>query len=451
MKCRSSLALLTSIAGCLAFAASAAHAYTINTTETGKRIRWAVGTVRMQVDPEFEAFLGPGEARSALEMSFDAWRGLPRVPDMVIVPGKPVSPGHHDDRETNGTYLLRDWPYEAAKLAVTVVTYEMDTGRLLDADILVNGQANYALLDEPVRPGPSYYDLAGVLAHEAGHVLGLGESDSGEDATMWPYAMPDDTGKRTLAQDDEDGAIESYLSAPPAASGCGWNSVGGRVSGRSGFALCIGMFAVLGVWRVTQRRRRQLTVVTVLVLCTLAVGFDDPSAGENTQQRLRALEHWMHAATRDDLATLQALESSQDEEIARRAHVALGLARARPSAARVQASTPDATRRLARLFRSSTRVHVGRVQRMGTIERAGLWFTDYQVRSETGEIRSLRVAGGTRGNIEQRVTDIEPPPADAQEVVVAEQADGSQRWAYHQRGLVFGGDLGDGPAIAGAL
>src|SRR5262249_30419512 len=214
---------------------------------------------------EFERYLGPGESYAALAMGFDAWRGLPRVPDMVIRPGAPTSVGHHDGGPTNAIYLLRDWPYEAAKLAVTIVTYEMDTGRLLDADIVVNGKANFELLDEPAPPGKLSYDLAAVLTHEAGHVLGLGESNAGQDATMWPYAKPDGTDRRTLAEDEEAGAIDSYQSAPPpAASGCGSNTIGGRASSRHGIVLGLWMLAALSVARVSRRRgRRTAAAVSV--------------------------------------------------------------------------------------------------------------------------------------------------------------------------------------------
>src|SRR4051812_46063362 len=104
-----------------------AHAYSINTTETGKRIRWSLDTVSLQLDPSFEEFLAPGEAYAAIEIGFDAWRGLPRVPDLVVQPGAPRSaPGHHGSKPSNGVYLLKQWPYEPAKLAITVITYEMD-------------------------------------------------------------------------------------------------------------------------------------------------------------------------------------------------------------------------------------------------------------------------------------------------------------------------------------
>jgi hypothetical protein len=361
--------------------------------------------------------------------------------------------GHHDGRETNGVYLLRNWPYEAAKLAVTVVTYEMDSGRLLDADIVVNGKANFALLNEPVVPGKASYDLGGVLTHEAGHVLGLGESNSGQDATMWPYAKPDDTDKRTLAQDDEDGAVTSYVGAPPsAAGGCGFNTVNGRLSGHHGLALSLCMLALIGAVRMNRRQKRLVSALAVVALCSLTVGFDVPQlASDATQARVRKLEQLMLSGTRDDMDTLTALETTADIELARRAHYALSLVRARPSAARVQASAPAAKARLSQLLGSAQRLQVGRAKQLGTVEQSGLLFTDYAVQTSSGVLTTLRVAGGSRAGIEQRVMDSEPPPADAQELVIAEQPDGSKHWAYHHQGVVFGGDLGEGAAIEGAL
>jgi len=459
MKCGSSLVLPLLVSCGLSALSGVAHAYTINTTEVGKRIRWSVDTIRLKVDPEFDKFLKPGQARAALDMGLEAWRGLPRVPDLVTESGTPESVGHHDGHASNGVYLLRDWPYEATKLAVTVVTYEMDTGRLLDADIVVNGKANYALLDEPIQPGVSSYDLAGVLTHEAGHVLGLGESHSGDDATMWPYARPDDTEKRTLAQDDEDGVIESYLSAPPpASSSCGSNTVTGRASGRGGLLLSSCMLATIaGLWvmRRTPRARRRSRWIGALALGTLstfAVGFTLPKAVPNAAQtKLLLLERLAREGTRDDQAVLEVLQSGSDATLAGRAHVALGLVRARPAQARIHANTSEGAQRLARLLGSGHQLHVGKAKPVATVEHSGLWFTEYAVTASTGQVSTLRVAGGVRDGIAQRVIDAEPPPAADQEVVVAQQADGSQHWAYHYRGAVFGGDLGEGAAIEGVL
>ena len=442
-----------SLASGLAGVAAPAHAYTINTTEVGKRIRWATDTVSLQMDPEYLGFLKPGQSYAALAMGFDAWRGLPRVPDLVIRPGSPDSLGHHDGHATNGIYLLRDWPYEAAKLAVTIVTYEMDTGRLLDADIVVNGKAKFELLDEPTQPGIDAYDLAAVLTHEAGHVLGLGESQAGAEATMWPYARPDDTDKRTLATDDEDGVTESYLSAPPAAAGgCGPSSVGGRTSGRGGLTVGCWLLAMLPALRMSRRRKRQVFALSMLVMLVLLFGFDgqpeQPTAGE---QRVAAVEALLRAGTRDDRARVEALATDRDPEVAHRAQYALGQLLSRAGKARVSAHSAQGASRLKELLGSGKSLWVGKAKQAATLRSGGLLFTEYQVETASGENATLRVAGGVQNGIGQRVLDAEPLPVDNAEVAIVQQADGSQHWAYHQAGALFGGHLGDGAAIDAAL
>jgi Matrixin len=453
MKYSSCLVVPALLAGVLFGVTSQARAYTINTTEVGKRIRWANDTVSLQMDPEFQNFLDPGDAYASLEIGFEAWRGLARVPNLVINSGTPDSLGNHEGHPTNGIYLLRDWPYEAAKLAVTIVTYEMDTGRLLDADIVVNGQAKFALLKEPLQAGLDSYDLAAVLTHESGHVLGLGESAEGVDATMWPYARPDDTDKRTLAPDDEDGVTESYLSAPPAAAGgCGGNSVGGRVSTRGGIAASLWLLAVIPMLRITRRRRRQVAALSLIAMLAMLVGFDTQSTqAALAEQRLVDVETLLSKGTRDDRARIEALSSDSDPQLASRARFALGRVLARAGSARVSAADSDAKLRIQHLMGTGTRLWVGHVHHTGTVEQNGLLFTEYQVQTPAGDSTTLRVPGGSKDNVGQRVMDAEPPPSDAQEVAVVPQSDGTQHWSYHQNGLLFGGHLGDGAAINGAL
>ena len=453
MKYRSSLVSQVVLVGLVMAFSQSAHAYTINTTEVGKRIRWATDSVTLQLDPEFENFLNPGEAYAAISMAFDAWRGLPRVPDLRIRPGTPETVGHHDGRMTNGVYLLKDWPYEASKLAVTVVTYEMDTGRLLDADIVVNGGARYALLEEPVKPRTiSSYDLAAVLTHEAGHVLGLGESNDDQAATMWPYAKPDDVDKRTLAQDDEDGAVESYLSSPPeAAGGCGDNSVGGHLGSRHALGMTLMLLTIVPLRRLSRRRRQLLLIGAVCASCTFLMGFDLPSAAsDKAQLRVLSLEKLQRSGTRDDLAELDALETAADEQLARRARSVRAHLLARPTRARVHVSSPEGKLRLSQFRGASQALITGKAKRSATIEQRGLLFTQYNVSTPDGD-KALLVPGGVRDGIGQRVMDADLPPADDQDLVIATQPDGRQRWAYHHQGVIFGGDLGDGPALEGAL
>ncbi|HKU43043.1 MAG TPA: matrixin family metalloprotease, partial [Polyangiales bacterium] len=433
-----------SLLGVLAGAQNTAHAYTINTTELGKRIRWSVDSVSMQMDEEYEQYLEPGDAFAAIEMGFDAWRGLPRVPDLVIRAGRPASLGHHDGHPTNGIYLLKDWPYEKEKLAVTIVTYEMDTGRLLDADIVVNGEARFQLLPEPMTKPNDNYDLAAVLTHETGHVLGLGESKATPDATMWPYARPGDVEKRSLDADDEDGVIESYLSSPPPASGaCGSLTVAGRAHTHSRLALGLWALAIFPfVMGGSRRRRRALFGAASLFLIAMLVGFGDPEAANPAARRIAAIEALTRDGTRDDRATLESLSGDESTEVARRAQHALGVILARAPKLRISAQTETGSARLREFVGTGRTLHMGRATRGETIVENGRFFTLYTVKSADGSEHRLQVPGGVRDGIGQRVMDAELPPADATDVAIVEQADGTQHWAYHQSGLLFGGQLG---------
>ena len=434
--------------------AGTARAYTINTTELGKRIRWSIDSVSMQMDSEYSKYLEPGDARTALEMGFDAWRGLPRVPDLVIRSGHPATLGHHDGFPTNGIYLLKDWPYEKEKLAVTIVTYEMDSGRLLDADIVVNGGARFKLLPEPMTEPSEFYDLGAVLAHETGHVLGLGESQADPTATMWPYARPGEVDKRTLHEDDEQGVIDSYLSAPPKLAGaCGSLTVAGRAHTHSGMALGLWALAIAPfVVGRSRRRRRAVFGAASLFMVAMLFGFGEPEAATNpSARRIAAIEALMRDGTRDNLETLEVLATDESTEVARRAHYAMSIVAARAPQARVTANTASSSLRLQALMGNGASLRVGRATKLGSTNEGGRFYTNYNVVSADGRATTLRVPGGVVNGVGQRVMHGELPPADAQEVAVVEQADGTQHWTYHQKGLLFGGHLGEGAAIEGAL
>ena len=249
------------VAACVALwvaAAQPARAYTINETEKGQVIRWTTTEVHTRVDASFSDMLVGGAAQAGLVIALDAWRGYEGVPAILMVEGEAATPGYHRGQDSNTVHYLADWPYEAEKLAVTVVTYEMNTGRLLDADILINGGAPFRLLSEREPRVADAYDLAAVLTHEVGHMLGLGESEADPEATMWPYAHPGDTHQRTLAQDDEVAVVEAYSRAVPdgpTVVGCSGASVGGSMV-RNGVGL-MGVVAPIVAMTAWMRRRQR--------------------------------------------------------------------------------------------------------------------------------------------------------------------------------------------------
>ena len=234
-----------------------AHAYLLKNTRTGHRVRWSIPQVTLFVDPKLQQHFGETEAREALTMATEAWRGLPNVPDIVIS-NKPAT-GYQAGQRTNGVYLMNPWPFAKEQLAVTVSTYDLD-GQMIGADVLVNGESDYAMLpDGDDHPGMSQHDLAAVLTHEMGHVLGLDESPDDESATMWPYIRGGDVHQRTLSDDDEQGVIEAYRGATfeTGTGGCTQASVVGMRSPSNAMQLaCLLMAAVWMTRRHIARRPR---------------------------------------------------------------------------------------------------------------------------------------------------------------------------------------------------
>lgn len=92
------------------------------------------------------------------------------------------------------------WAYTGIDntLAKTTVTYDTETGEILDADIELNHAYNeFTTGDEYVA-----YDLQSILTHEFGHFLGLDHTDD-LSATMNPGYQEGTTELRSIAPDDE--------------------------------------------------------------------------------------------------------------------------------------------------------------------------------------------------------------------------------------------------------
>ncbi len=152
-------------------------------------------------------------------------------------------------------------------LALTTITYDGGTGRILDADLELAGwdgrtgtlqgaARGWYFTCEGEEPGPlcggggpacctSYgdagcasIDLENVVTHEAGHFIGLGHV-SDEAATMYASTGPGDVSRRSLEADDVAGLCDVYpagapavrcVGDPPGGCGCGSAGAGGRSS-----------------------------------------------------------------------------------------------------------------------------------------------------------------------------------------------------------------------------
>jgi hypothetical protein len=134
--------------------------------------------------------------------------------------------------DTNHLIVFRDndWTHNDVNntLALTTVTYGVDTGTIFDADIEINSSTTSTpphLLTTTEPPPPDLpqntYDLQAILTHEAGHFLGLAHATE-TTSIMYAYYSP---GSLTLTGDDLAGICAIYppggSTAPPArSSGC---------------------------------------------------------------------------------------------------------------------------------------------------------------------------------------------------------------------------------------
>jgi hypothetical protein len=113
-------------------------------------------------------------------------------------------------------YQDLEWPYDPSAVAITTMTFDLNSGEIVDADTELNAR-DYPFATEPAL---DEVDLRAVLTHENGHVIGLAHSDV-SNATMQPEARGFGfTELRSLAPDDERGVCAIY-EAREDSSGCG--------------------------------------------------------------------------------------------------------------------------------------------------------------------------------------------------------------------------------------
>jgi hypothetical protein len=125
----------------------------------------------------------------------------------------PKHPYEYDRSKEKGAnvVMFRDdvWPYTGSldAYALTTVTYNRDTGVILDADIEVNS----ADFDITVGNTGTGTDLQSVLTHEVGHFLGMAHAATANlTATMRSNWDGNGTDLRTLTDDDEAGICDAY-------------------------------------------------------------------------------------------------------------------------------------------------------------------------------------------------------------------------------------------------
>lgn len=116
-------------------------------------------------------------------------------------------------------WIFRDdsWPYRGANatLALTTLTFEVNSGEILDADVEVNSHNINLTTSDTVVDN----DLLSIATHEAGHFLGLAHTNI-KTATMNADYSPGDLSFRSLEADDQAAICDAYPPSRDVADKC---------------------------------------------------------------------------------------------------------------------------------------------------------------------------------------------------------------------------------------
>lgn len=190
-----------------------AYAYTQKYTSTGRLVHWNRSQIELtvvRVDSCRRFCPDETEVFGSLQRAAETWNEIPTSPTINITEST-TNPEWGIDG-VNGVYLVERWPFSFRALAVTLTTYNDNTGQLIDTDIIINGEMPFGFSGDR-----NSYDLDTVLTHELGHVLGLDESNV-PGSTMFPDTRRGETNRRELSTDDVDGIMSLYQTVPT--SGC---------------------------------------------------------------------------------------------------------------------------------------------------------------------------------------------------------------------------------------
>jgi MYXO-CTERM domain-containing protein len=238
----------------------------------GVPLGWQEPCVSFSVDRRGIPALGLGyaEAETLVTAAFALWPnaecadGFPSIAVMSAgaVACDVVEYNHEGPNSNAVLFYTTRWPHSPVALAVTTVSFNAETGRIVDADIEVNFE-NTAL---------DYFGAEYVVAHEAGHFLGIDHSAL-DTALMFERSSSSGfTDPPTLTLDDVSAICAAYPTSRPVSATCdfepehGYSPIcGGDIKGScsiSGSSRSrnliepIALFALLALFLRRSRRAR---------------------------------------------------------------------------------------------------------------------------------------------------------------------------------------------------
>lgn len=196
---RAAVAIAVAVLAC----AGLARAY-VRIVVDGVALAWSAPELSWNLHAAGSADVTDGSHSVAVEKAFQSWESVAgtalrftRGPDLAVGPDGAGHVVMFDESNETGYF-----PLGTGIVALTPISYELGSGRILDADVVFNAR-DYAWSTDGT---PGTFDVQDVLTHEIGHFIGLDHSP-GIGASMWPYVSMNQWLHRSLTLDDRSGAI----------------------------------------------------------------------------------------------------------------------------------------------------------------------------------------------------------------------------------------------------
>ncbi len=200
-------------------AAAAAHAYVRTTTKDSepecggeeKPVFWPTATVHWVLDEACSSDTDIAACEAAVRASFQTWDDVGCSYLAFAYDGRMKDAPLGYDRNGSNLNVVKwveaAWPGGPDAQAITLATIGCDSGKQLDADILINGTTS--IFSASPQPPVDLVDIQNTLTHEVGHVVGFAHSpDPG--STMYATGEREETVKRDLTADDIQGLCDVY-------------------------------------------------------------------------------------------------------------------------------------------------------------------------------------------------------------------------------------------------
>jgi hypothetical protein len=182
----------------------------LGTAARGPPFVWTTPTTSFLIQSRGTVDVPDPSARTAVRLAFQSWLRGPMSLGLVEDTG--ADPSRRDFSSPDVHLVLWDedgssglFPDGSGILALTPVVADSVTGRIVDADIVVNGREFTFSTD--ARSGA--FDVQGVVTHEVGHFLGLDHAN-GPQSTMFPRIAAGSLAQRFVGRDERAGVFSIY-------------------------------------------------------------------------------------------------------------------------------------------------------------------------------------------------------------------------------------------------